>query len=232
MKILAFWFRENTERKSGFTCLGFMIVFGSDNSEEKDVQYHFCLSDDTGQDVASVLAFKAYVYKEILPQEGIRFTHWRSDGAKCFSQKLMKLCTALWSRWTNGQVIELSCKISVAGCGKTLLDALFGVLTHVIMCMIRSGHSFESALALIELFIERPVQASTFSLIAPNRCIKHFISKMKAEEELSIYLSPKIDRRWERVLKGMVGYRHSNLDTGVHFDLKTIERLVQSHITY
>ena len=55
---------------------------------------------------------------------------------------------------------------------------------------------------------------------------------MKAEEELSIYLSPKIDRRWERVLKGMVGYRHSNLDTGVHFDLKTIERLVQSHITY
>ena len=80
MKILAFWFRENTERKSGFTCLGFMIVFGSDNSKEKEVQYHFkevqyhfCLRDDTGQDVASVLAFKAYyVYKDILP---IKFAH-------------------------------------------------------------------------------------------------------------------------------------------------------------
>ena len=72
MKILAFWFRENMEKffgKSGFACLGFMIVFGSDNSEEKHVQYHFCLSDDTGQEVASVLAFKAYVYKDILPQE-------------------------------------------------------------------------------------------------------------------------------------------------------------------
>ena len=241
MKILAFWFRENMEKffgKSGFTCLGFMIVFGSDNPEEKDVQYHFCLSDDTGQDVASVLAFKAYVYKEILPQEGIRFTHWRSDGAKCFSQKLMKLCTALWSRWTNGQVIELSCKISVAGCGKTLLDALFGVLTHVIMCMIRSGHSFESALALIELFIERPVQASTFSLIAPNRCIKHFISKMKAEElkasDLQVINLAALQSIYHLKLtddgKGMIGYRHSNLGTGVYFDIKTIERLVSAEV--
>ena len=121
MKILAQYHRESMEAffgKRGFSLLGVMIVFGSE-SKDKDVEYHFYLTEDTTQDANNVLAVKQDLYNK-LSSRGINKIHFRSDGAKCFSQTLMKTMLPLWKFYAN--VEELSYYISVAGCGKSPLD--------------------------------------------------------------------------------------------------------------
>lgn len=121
MKILIHLFRESMERffgKKGFSLLGFMCVFGSE-LEDKDVEYHFYLTEDTKQDANNVLSAKQDLYKK-LAERGFNKIHFRADGAQCFAQPLMKAFMPLWEKYTGAK--EISYKISVAGCGKTLLD--------------------------------------------------------------------------------------------------------------
>jgi hypothetical protein len=58
MKILSSIFREKQVdwfSKSGFSCLGVMLRFGSDpDSLENEVEFHFFISDDTKQDSDAV----------------------------------------------------------------------------------------------------------------------------------------------------------------------------------
>lgn len=136
MKILAQYSRKSMEAffgKRGFSLLGVMIVFGSE-SKFKDVEYHFYLTEDTTQDANNVLAVKQDLYNK-LSSRGINKIHFRSDGAKCFSQKLMKTMLPLWKFYANvevhicGWMREESTR-RVRCCLHTFSYCLFGVDTH------------------------------------------------------------------------------------------------------
>lgn len=121
MKILEQFFWENMEiffGKKGFSLIGNMCVFGSE-LEDKDVEYHFYLTEDTKQDANNVLSAKQDLYKK-LAKRGFNKIHFRADGAQCFAQPLMKAFMPLWEKYTSPK--EISYKISVSGCGKSELD--------------------------------------------------------------------------------------------------------------
>ena len=225
MKILERFFRENMQRffgKKGFSCLGFMVVFGS-NDENKEVKYFFFLSEDTCQDVNSVLAAKTILYDDILPKEGVSKVHFRADGAACFSQSLLKACMPLWKTWTKGKIDEISFKISVAGCGKTNLDSLFGVIEHMITTLVATGYSFTMPDELLHIFEENPVKGCTFLLFMPNRSLQHMIRSVKGVEYLKT-LTQMYNLKCTD--DAITGYRHSNLGDGVRFLKKDIERAI------
>ena len=229
MKILASYFRENMSKffgKKGFSLIGFMIVYGSD-SPTKEVQYVFMLTDDTCQDVQSVMAAKLLLYTEILPFEDVTKVHFRSDGAACFAHKVHKASMPLWKEWTGGKIDEISFKISVAGCGKTNLDGLFGVMTHMILAILRKGHSFESGKALYELLADNPMQSSSFVYYAPDRSISHQVGKGDDGKE---QLLKGLQKQYH-LLKTTDGesincYRHSYLGEGTLFPINEINDAV------
>jgi len=139
--------------KKGFSCLGFMVVIGS-NDENKEVKYFFFLSEDTCQDINSVLAAKMILYDEILPKEGVSKVHFTADGAACFSQSLLKACMPLWKTWTKGKIDEVSFKISVPDVERqTLIPYL-----HMITTLVAMGYSFTMPDELLHIFEENPVK--------------------------------------------------------------------------
>ena len=130
MKLLSCYYRENQQlffAKRGTSCIGFMVITNSTSSDQKKVHFYFMFTDDTTQNANSVLSAKAYLYNELLPDH-IKFVHFRSDGAGCYSSNLTKAAMTEWGRWTKGKIIEKSYRVSVAGDGKTNLDGLFGRL--------------------------------------------------------------------------------------------------------
>ncbi len=230
MKILMHLFRESMEKffsKKGFTCIGFMVVYGS-STGKKNCQFYFGFSEDTKQDGNLVLGVKYHLYNNILPKEGVTIVHFRGDGAQCFSQILMKACSPLWKIWTDGKIDEVSFKISVSGCGKTNLDALFGVMSHAIRSMVRNGASFASALDLFNLFAENPLQASYFFLFAPDRSFQHYIKKTDGGRLKKVLRDMGKDYHLKKEGMGMRGKRHSDLGDGTYFDLEDMMELVGS----
>ena len=132
MKILAAFYRENQALffgKRGTSLLGWMIIVNRPGCPgEKDVQFVFMVSNDTGQTDLQVLAAKAYIYTELLPElyPQVKKVRLRADGAGCFNSKLQRGCQLLWGRvW--GNIFEESVRISIAGDGKSNLDGMFGM---------------------------------------------------------------------------------------------------------
>jgi hypothetical protein len=97
----------------------------------------------------------------ILKKYNIRCAHFRSDGASTFSQISTKGLIANWG-------IERTCKTSVAGCGKTALDGMFGVLSQHLAKLNDKGYSYKSADELWDLMNEFPLNFSYFHLFKPN----------------------------------------------------------------
>lgn len=232
MKILAHFFREKMEAyfgKKGFSCIGFNVIFGSSTSQKRS-QFYFMFSEDTKQDGNAVLSAKSLLYNEVLPKEGVRLAHWRSDGAQCFAQKLLKACMPLWKKWTKGKIDEISYKISVSGCGKTVLDCLFGVMTHAIIDMVKKGMSFTTAEQLFDMFAANPIQASHFILYAPDRAVE--LTTMEPTDEnvkeilkklTSQYHFKKVEDEGD---EKVIGHKHSNLGKGFEYSIDRLEELV------
>jgi hypothetical protein len=172
MKILAMRHKEPQSdwfSKRGFSCLGFLIMFGS-NEQEKDeykVLYHLFISNDTTQDAAAVNCAKAYLYKVVLPTYGIKKVHYRCDGAGNFSGNEAKAAIALWPEL--GGVTEISYKTSVSGDGKSNLDGLFGVLTRHLHVLVDGGASFRNAEELCELLVLNPLKHTEIHHFLPKR---------------------------------------------------------------
>ena len=134
MKIIASKHREaqiDWFAKRGFSCLGALIIFGSCAAEdENEIMYHFFLSDDTTQDTDAVNTAKHILYKYILPKYGVKKVHYRCDGAGAFNCGKAKAAMPIWRILTDDQIIELTYKVMVSGCGKTSLDGHFGIMTQ------------------------------------------------------------------------------------------------------
>ena len=173
MKILSMKHKEPQSdwfSKRGFSCLGFLIMFGSTREEkENKVLYHLFISNDTTQDAAAVNCAKAYLYKEILPKYGLKRIHYRCDGAGNFSGTEAKAAIALWPALTG--VTDRSYKTSVSGDGKSNLDGLFGVLTRHLKGLVDSGASFQNAKELCALLTKNPLNHTEIHHFLPKRDI-------------------------------------------------------------
>ena len=228
MKILAGFFKEPMEKffgKKGFSLMGFMIVYGSDDeTEDRETNYVFCLTDDTKQDITSVLATKQYLYSEILAHEGVTKVHFRSDGAGCFAHGVHKLFMPMWKHTTNGKIDEVSFKISVSGNGKTNLDGLFGIIQAMIGSIIEEGNSFDSAKELYELLASNPILASFYTHFVPNRTIIHDVKKVPGMAFLSELTNLYHFKKCEG---GMIGYRHVGMGKGTFISFDDAKKAIE-----
>lgn len=144
-----------------------MIIIIDENDEDKvKLFYHIYLSDDSTQDSDAVNAAKLDLYPK-LKSQGIKEVHYRADGAGCFSGASAKAVIIDWHEWTG--VTELSYKISVAGCGKTMLDGLFGIFTMHIQRLVDEGESYQNAVDLFHLLDKDPLSATHVHVISPDR---------------------------------------------------------------
>lgn len=173
MKILAAKYREAQAEwfsKRGISLLGFEI-HRKVESGKMETTYHFFVTDDTTQDAEAVICAKHYLYTKILPNMDLKKVHYRSDGAGCFSSKEAKAMMAVWDDIAKAQngAYEVSYKVSVAGCGKTALDGLFGVLTMHLLRLVNHGHSYEKAEDIFRILQEFPLQHTHVHLFTPQR---------------------------------------------------------------
>ena len=147
--------------------------------------YHFFISDDTTQDAQAVLCAKHYLYTHVLPKYGIKKVKFRCDGAGCFSAMEAKAAMTIWGDLAEemSACYEIAYKVMVAGCGKTALDGMFGVLTMHLMRLVNYRHSFEGAEELYNLLVRFPLQHSEYHLFRPNRNILSW-PKPKATTQL------------------------------------------------
>ena len=170
MKILPMEYRESQQKffaKRGFSCLGFLVITLSEDDPKKvNLHYHLYLSDDSTQDSDAVNEAKRDLYTK-LNQMGILRVHYRADGAGCFSGASAKGPIIHWHEWTG--VTEASYKISVAGCGKTMLDGLFGIFTMHIQQLVNEGGSYQNAEDLFCLLSDNPISATYIHVIKPDR---------------------------------------------------------------
>ena len=190
MKVLDSKHREAQEdwfAKSGSSLLGFEIHFfiREDGELVRRVLYHFFISDDTTQDAQAVLCAKHYLYTRVLPKFGIKKVKFRCDGAGCFSAMEAKAAMTIWGDIAEQTpaCYETAYKMMVAGCGKTALDGMFGVLTMHLVRLVNYGHSFEGAEELYNLLVRFPLQHSEYHLFRPNRNLLNW-PKPKATTQL------------------------------------------------
>ena len=196
MKILDSKFREAQEdwfAKSGSSLLGFEIHFliREDGKLVRRVMYHFFISDDTTQDAQAVLCAKHYLYTHVLPKFGIKKVKFRCDGAGCFSAMEAKAAMTIWGDLAEvkSACYETAYKVMVAGCGKTALDGMFGVLTMHLVRLINYGHSFEGAEELYNLLVRFPLQHSEYHLFRPNRNLLSWPKPKAASQLKKAYLT-------------------------------------------
>ena len=116
-----------------------------------------------------LLNFQSILYKEILPQYGIKKVHFRCDGAGCFVGNEVKGNFCAWNEYRTGSVVEMTYKNNVPGKGKTSLDGLFGILTQHINRLIDEKHSFDSAETLYKILTDNPIEHTEFHLLNLNR---------------------------------------------------------------
>ena len=229
MKIIASKHREaqiDWFAKRGFSCLGALIIFGSCAAEdENEIMYHFFLSDDTTQDTDAVNTAKHILYKYILPKYGVKKVHYRCDGAGAFNCGKAKAAMPMWRILTDDQIIELTYKVMVSGCGKTSLDGHFGIMTQHLTRLINLGHSFSTAEELYDLFVEYPLRYSEFHLFQPKRTDLYDWTVSKAVKDIGIksfYLL-----RYDAEKKCTTAFHHSRHSLGIR--LKAVDESASQH---
>ena len=131
--------------------------------------YHFFISDDTTQDTDAVNTIKQFLYKEVLPRYGMRKVHYRCDGAAALNCAKSKAAMPRWFDLTNGELTEVSFKVSVSGGGKTSLDGQFGIMTQHLKRLVNHGKSFSTAEELYDLLVKYPLRYSEFHLFQPRQ---------------------------------------------------------------
>jgi len=169
MKILSSLYREaqiDWFGKSGFSCLGALILMPA-GADENKVVYHLFISGDTTQDSEYVNTVKEYLYKYILPTYGIEEVHFRCDGAGCFVAAGIKAQFAHWKGRTG--IEELSYKNNVPGKGKSPLDCLFGILSQQLTSAIDEGASFNNETELYLLCATNPLNNTYYHLLNLDR---------------------------------------------------------------
>ena len=106
------------------------------------------VTDDTFQDEQQVLAAKALLYREHLP-EHIKKVHLVSDGAGCYKSKLHRTIMLCWESWTG--IVELTYRITPAGDGKSVLDGMFARMNNCLATAVNEGGSHYDAETTIEM---------------------------------------------------------------------------------
>ena len=206
--------------KRGFSCLGALIIFGSSSeSTSNEIMYQFFISDDTTQDTDAVNTIKHFLYKEVLPKYGMRKVHYRCDGAAALNCAKSKTAMPRWFDLTNGELTEVSFKVSVSGAGKTSLDGQFGIMTQHLKRLVNHGKSYSTAEELYDLLVEYPLRYSEFHLFQPKRHSMIDWSTSKAIDELGVKMFYLLEYDQER--KCTKGFYHSRHSKGIH--LKAID---------
>ena len=231
MKIIASKHREaqiDWFAKRGFSCLGVLLIFGSSaENDENQVLYHFFLSDDTTQDTDAVNTAKHILYKNILPKYGVKKVHFRCDGAGAFNCAKSKAAMPRWPVLTNDEIVELTFKVMVSGCGKTSLDGMFGIMTQHLTRLINHGHSFSTAEELYDLLVEYPLRHSEFHLFQPKRTALYDWTVSQPTKDIGMkwfYLL-----RYDAEKKCTTGFHHSRHSSGIH--LKAVDEFVSLDIS-
>jgi hypothetical protein len=166
---------------------------------------------------------------------GLKKVHYRSDGARCFSSKEAKAMMAVWDDIAKAQngAYEVSYKVSVAGCGKTALDGLFGVLTMHLLRLVNHGHSYEKASDIFRILQEFPLQHTHVHLMTPQRN-KIPIPKPKDDSGLSNFHLVLYDREM-KVAKARYFSEYSNdilFEKSLKFGLKKTKSVAQVSSKY
>ena len=125
------------------------------------------VTDDTLQDEKQVLAAKALLYREHLP-EHVKKVHFVSDGAGCYKSKLHRTIMPCWETWTG--IVELTYRITPAGDGKSVLDGMFARMNNCLATAVNEGGSHYDAETTIEMADAAGGMAATeFVRFAPDR---------------------------------------------------------------
>ena len=148
--------------------IGFMVISNvPGDSNEKNVTFHFFLTDDTTQDSTSVNAAKSLLYEKFLPSH-VKEVHFRADGAGCFSSNIAKILTFYWERFCG--VKEISNRQSPAGGGKTNLDGQFGVFQRHLWNRVAEGHDIADSASIFDAFqASTQMKATSCHIFEPDR---------------------------------------------------------------
>ena len=113
---------------------------------EVDVHFFLFFSDDTQQDSYFVAAGKDYIYSEFLPSifpdDVTVKVYYESDGAGCYNSYVSKALMPWWRHFTNGRVEEVQIRHSIAGDGKSPLDAAFRKLGQNFRDAVNNGIAY------------------------------------------------------------------------------------------
>lgn len=233
MKVLPRSYREKMidwYSKRGISVLGveIHILVGG----ERKVFYHFLISDDANQDAEAVLCAKHFLYTSVLPQYKISKVKFRCDGAGCFSASQAKASMALWSdlqlaaKNSSEDIpsVETMYKVMVAGCGKTALDGMFGILTMHLVRLVNYGHSFANAESLFLLLQEFPLNQSTYHLFKPNRKLLKF-PKPDGDQKNKSNLNSLHLIQFDPGTGKAVGKYHSHIGTDINYSYHSTKGL-------
>ena len=179
MKVIPRSYREKMidwYSKRGISVLGAEVHLMIE--DQRKVFYHFLISEDANQDSEAVFCAKHFLYQCILPKYGIKKVRFRCDGGPCFSSNDAKAAMKLWKDLsdafsTRGEIFchEIMYKVMVAGCGKTALDGMFGILTMHLVRLVNYGHSYQTAEDLFDLLSLFPLSRSSYHLYKPKRSL-------------------------------------------------------------
>jgi len=188
------------------------------------VIYHFFISDDSTQDAHAVLCAKHFLYQVVLPAYDVTEVLFRSDGAGCYSSAAAKSSMQMWhdiyTRTDKNCCYETTYKVTVAGCGKTSLDGLFGVLTMHLLRLVNYGHSYQGAKEIFDLLRLYPLQSCVFHHFNPKRDILQFPEPKQGSNLAQFYLLQFDHEKGKAFAKW-----HSEIGTKVPFDVNGIEGL-------
>ena len=188
------------------------------------VIYHFFISDDSTQDAHAVLCAKHFLYQVVLPAYDVTEVLFRSDGAGCYSSAAAKSSMQMWhdiyARTDKNCCYETTYKVTVAGCGKTALDGLFGVLTMHLLRLVNYGHSYQGAKEIFDLLRLYPLQSCVFHYFNPKRDILQFPEPKQGSNLAQFYLLQFDHEKGKAFAKW-----HSEIGTKVAFDVNGIEGL-------
>ena len=94
--------------------------------------------------------------------------HFQADGAGCFKGNVAKAACIHWSKLVG--IEEKTYKISVAGCGKSNLDGMFGRFSVVLSNAVDKGGSYYNMESIIDLVSEsNGLSASQIVGFTPDR---------------------------------------------------------------
>ena len=166
------------------------------------------VTDDTFQDEQQVLAAKALLYREHLP-EHIKKAHFVSDGAGCYKSKLHRTIMPCWETWTG--IVELTYRITPAGDGKSVLDGMFARMNNCLATAVNEGGSHHNAETTIEMADAAGGMAATeFVRFAPDRSTNISVNNISIASVLLTVFHPE-----SRV---SLAYDHSSYGNGREID--------------